>query len=77
MATDSNETQAVTPRRRTSAEKRVAADRRHTALVVAMQEAISTLKEPFSENDEMPGTIEDAIAILRNALSGRGGGDDV
>lgn len=42
--------------------------RRHTALVVAVQEAIATLEGPFSESDEIPGTIADAIEILRSAL---------
>jgi hypothetical protein len=43
-------------------------ERRHAALVVAVHEAIATLKAPFSENDYIPGTIQDAIAILKDGL---------
>lgn len=44
--------------------------RRHDALVAAAQEAIRLLRAPFSENDEIPGTIVDAIDVLRGALHG-------
>lgn len=56
-------------RKPTAAEKRVAQMQRHTALVVAAQEATSTLMGPFSESDYVPGNIEDAVEILRAALS--------
>lgn len=56
---------------KTAVEKRVEADRRHTALVIAMQDAIHTLEAPFSPKDEIPETISDAVAILRDALKGK------
>lgn len=53
---------------RTAAEKRVAEMRRHTALVVAAQQAIRTLEAPFSPSDYVPENITEATAILRVAL---------
>lgn len=53
----------------TAAEKRVATMRHHDALVYAAHEAIATLLAPFSPTDEIPGTIEDAVSILRSALA--------
>lgn len=52
----------------TAAEKRVAEMRRHTALVVAVQDAIDLLLAPFTEDDPVPGNVTDAIEILRAAL---------
>jgi hypothetical protein len=55
-------------RQLTAAEKRVAKLRRYDALVKAAQEAITMLEAPFSPNDDIPGDIEDAVAILRIGL---------
>lgn len=57
------------PRRRTAAEKRIAQMRHHDEIVCAILDAIGLLLGPFSENDEVPGNIEDAVEILRSALA--------
>lgn len=44
------------------------AQRRHEVLVGAVREALRVLQAPFSEHDEIPGTIQDAIDLLRAGL---------
>lgn len=43
-----------------------AAERR--TLIIAMAEAVRILRAPFSESDEIPGTIQDAIDVLLKGL---------
>lgn len=47
---------------------RIDLERRHDAIVLAVQEAIHILRAPFGEYDEIPGTIQDAIDRLERGL---------